>query len=162
MHPKDRIVESLSDLSKYCHDTRRCGVAIALTSGCFDLIHDGHLDHIYEASQYGQLVVGINSDRFVRDIKGSSRPIRNEEGRAYVMAGFYPVTKVVVFDDDYELIEAVKPNFYIASVTSHIKIWNDHKRVALLKEMGAEIIELQTVKQDSTTEIIRRSASCKK
>jgi rfaE bifunctional protein nucleotidyltransferase chain/domain len=160
MHPSDKIAESLSILSASCEELRRSGEKLVLTSGCFDLIHSGHLDYLWEASRFGQLIVGINSDRFVREIKGNSRPIRKEDGRAYVMAGFFPVTKVVIFECDYQLIEAVKPDVYVASETSHIKIWSDQKRVALLQEMGAEIVEFGYLKKDSTTDIIRRTASC--
>ena len=130
-----------------------------LTSGCFDLLHGGHLEYICDAAELGCLVVGINSDEFVRKIKGPTRPVRLEDDRAFTMAGFSPVDLVVIFDCDYELIETVKPDIYVASSTSHVKIWEEEKRVKLLESIGAKIVEIGSKKTDSTTDIIKRAAA---
>lgn len=158
VHPSERVVSSLDDLSVRCNKIRS-KQKIVLTSGCFDLLHGGHIQYIWEAGCRGFLVVGINSDAFVKRLKGESRPVRGEDDRAEVMAGFYPVGLVTVFDCDYLLIEAVRPNIYVASTTSEVRIWNDIKRVKLLKSFNTEIVELGGMKQDSTTDIIRRSAT---
>jgi D-beta-D-heptose 7-phosphate kinase/D-beta-D-heptose 1-phosphate adenosyltransferase len=157
MHPAEKIF-SLKKLSSICMDKKVHREKICLTSGCFDLLHGGHLEYIYEACKFGFLVVGINSDKFVKKLKGSGRPIRTEDDRALTMAGFYSVGAVVIFDCDYSLIENVQPDYYVASKTSNVRIYEDKKRVVLLNKSGAEIIELGHFKQDSTTDIIKRAS----
>jgi glycerol-3-phosphate cytidylyltransferase len=156
---KEKIVESLCKLSVICSAMRAKGRMIVLTSGCFDLLHGGHLEYLESASKWGNLIVGINSDRFVKRLKGNTRPIRDEDDRAFLIAGFSSVEFAVIFDSDYELIEAVKPDIYVASSTSHLKIEDDSKRIELLEMLGSKIIELESGKRDSTTDIIRRAAT---
>lgn len=158
MHPRNKVASSLKELLVMCQIQRELGQKIVLTSGCFDLLHGGHLEYIYEAGKMGYLVVGINSDTFVKKLKGENRPIRDQDDRALLIAGFTHVGLVAIFDCDYELIRTVRPDVYVASETSHLSIWNDEKRVSLLKGMGAEIVEIESKKQDSTTDIIRRAA----
>ncbi len=159
MSPKDKIV-SLGEARNICRERRARGGKIILTSGCFDLLHGGHLDHICEVGSMGFLVVGVNDDAFVKKLKGPSRPVRREHDRAYLIAGFSSVGLVVIFGSDYELIAAIKPNAYVTSRTASVSIWEDHKRVKLLEEIGADIIELEhREKIDSTTAIIERSVA---
>jgi glycerol-3-phosphate cytidylyltransferase len=145
-------------IGRVCHELKSSGKKIVLTSGCFDLLHRGHLEHLIEVGSFGYLVVGINSDRFVKKMKGPYRPLHNENDRAFLMAGFSPVRLVVVFDDDYALIETVRPDIYVLSVISHIRISDDPKRVNLLRKLGSEIREVCGKKIDSTTNIIQRAA----
>jgi rfaE bifunctional protein nucleotidyltransferase chain/domain len=158
MHPMDKVIASLADLSSICQAQREAGEKVVLTSGCFDLLHGGHLEYICDAGELGYLVVGINSDAFVRRLKGDNRPIRGQDDRAFMMAGFFPVNLVSIFNCDYELIEAVRPNIYVASATSHVRVWEDTQRVALLENMGTRIVEIESKKTDSTTDIIQRAA----
>lgn len=156
---KEKLVFSLDEVSRFCGICKAGGGKVVLTSGCFDLLHGGHLDHLCEAANLGDfLVVGVNSDQFVKKLKGESRPVRGQEDRAYLLAGFAPVGIVVIFDCDYALIEAVKPDIYLVSYSSHLRIWDDRKRVEILENMGTRIVESYMPKKDSTTEIIERSA----
>lgn len=157
MNPRHKVITSLSALSSICKSKKVAGKTIVLTSGCFDLLHGGHLEYICEAGDLGYLVVGINSDAFVKKLKGESRPVRDENDRAFTMAGFSPVELVTIFECDYELIMAVRPNIYVASSTSHVSIWDDVKRVSLLENLGARIVEVGSKKTDSTTDIIKRA-----
>lgn len=156
MHPREKIVSSLIELLPLSRLRRSVGEKIVLTSGCFDLLHGGHLEYICTAGDMGFLVVGINNDQFVKRLKGDSRPIRNENDRAFTMAGFYSVGLVAIFDDDCELIQAVRPDIYVASSTSHVRVREDLLRMGLLESLGTTIVELQSEKQDSTTEMIMR------
>ncbi len=158
MHPMDKVIASLADLSRICQAQREAGETVVLTSGCFDLLHGGHLEYICDAGYLGYLVVGINSDAFVRRLKGKNRPIRDQNDRAFIMAGFFPVRLVSIFNCDYELIRAVRPNIYVASATSNVRVWEDKQRVALLEKVGARIVEMDSKKTDSTTDIIQRAS----
>lgn len=159
MHPREKIAESLADLSERCLRQRRLSRdPLVLTSGCFDLLHGGHLEYILEASSKGFLVVGINSDPFVKRLKGSSRPIRGQDDRVFTIAGFECVELAVIFDDDAELIRAVRPNVYIASSTSHLRIWDDPARLSELRRIDCAIFEIFSKKEESTTDMIRRAS----
>jgi glycerol-3-phosphate cytidylyltransferase len=160
MHPRDKIVACLSELSSICQTYKMEGKKVVLTSGCFDLLHGGHLEYIFDSAKLGHhLIVGVNSDLFVKKLKGENRPVRDQDDRAFMIAGFYLVSHVIVFDCDYELIEAVRPNVYTTSMTSHVTIDEDVKRAALLENVGSEIIEIASKKEESTTEIIKRASA---
>ena len=80
------------------------GRRFVFTNGCFDLIHPGHTEFLRRARALGHyLLVGLNSDRSVRALKGEGRPIQGEQARAAVMAALASVDYVVLFDEDTPL-----------------------------------------------------------
>lgn len=86
------------------------------TNGCFDVIHPGHVALLHHARGLGHvLVVGLNSDRSVRALKGDGRPVQSAEARATVLAALADVSSVVVFDEDtpLEMIQALKPDILV-------------------------------------------------
>ena len=79
---------------------KRSNKTIVFTNGCFDLLHQGHIDLLCEASSYGdKLVVGINSDESVRKLKGLNRPIENEKIRKKKLMKLKFVDDVYIFHD---------------------------------------------------------------
>jgi D-beta-D-heptose 7-phosphate kinase/D-beta-D-heptose 1-phosphate adenosyltransferase len=92
------------------------GRRIGFTNGCFDLLHPGHVSLLRQArSHCDRLVVGLNSDRSVKALKGEERPIQNEPSRAQVLASLEDVDLVVVFDEDtpLALIERLMPDVLV-------------------------------------------------
>lgn len=92
------------------------GVRLALTNGCFDLLHPGHLHLLQVArSKADRLVVGLNTDLSVRSLKGPHRPIQPAAHRALLLAALRPVDYVVLFGDRHahRLLEAVRPHVYV-------------------------------------------------
>ena len=90
--------------------------ALVFTNGCFDLLHPGHLRYLAEARALGDfLLVGLNSDRSVRALKGPARPILNEAVRAEMLAGLAAVDAVTVFDQEtpLELITLLEPDVLV-------------------------------------------------
>lgn len=86
------------------------------TNGCFDVIHPGHVELLREARKLGHyLLVGINSDRSVRALKGAGRPLQDQEARARVLAALQDVDGVVIFDEDtpLELIRSLGPDVLV-------------------------------------------------
>ena len=86
------------------------------TNGCFDILHAGHVDLLNRAKSLGtKLVVGINSDDSVRQIKGFSRPIVKEKERALMLLALEAVDEVRIFDDStpQKLIEEIRPNILV-------------------------------------------------
>lgn len=83
---------------------RRQGSKVVFTNGCFDLLHAGHVDYLERARRFGDcLVIGLNSDRSVRSLKGDSRPVNKEQDRARVLAAVGCVDFVVIFDEETPL-----------------------------------------------------------
>lgn len=92
------------------------GDKIVFTNGCFDLLHLGHIDYLAKAADLGhRLVLGLNTDRSVRELKGSSRPITNEASRAGILASLFFIDAVVLFDEQtpVSLISAIKPDVLV-------------------------------------------------
>src|SRR5436190_21534884 len=92
---------------------RSAGQKIVFTNGCFDILHLGHVDYLEKARQLGgKLVLGLNTDRSVRELKGAQRPLVNEQARARIIAALSFVDLVVLFDEDTPkcLIEALVPD----------------------------------------------------
>ena len=86
---------------------------IVFTNGCFDILHLGHIDYLTKAAQLGtRLIVGLNSDKSVKELKGSGRPIQCEQSRASVLAALECVHAVVLFDETtpLNLIREIAPN----------------------------------------------------
>src|SRR5271167_570932 len=91
---------SLAELLPALESRRREGLRICFTNGCFDLLHAGHIESLEFARAQGDLlVVGLNSDSSVREIKGAGRPVYPASDRARILAALEAVDYVVVFDE---------------------------------------------------------------
>jgi rfaE bifunctional protein nucleotidyltransferase chain/domain len=89
---------------------------VVFTNGVFDILHVGHIELLkYAKSLGGKLVVGINSDRTTKILKGKERPINNEEGRKKVLESIRYVDRVVIFDDTQtiNIIDEIKPDIVV-------------------------------------------------
>src|SRR5687768_16366116 len=75
---------------------------IVFTNGCFDILHQGHIDYLSKAVDLGEiLIVGVNSDNSVKKLnKGENRPIQDENSRAMIVAALHFVSAVIIFDED--------------------------------------------------------------
>lgn len=94
---------------------REAGSRVVLTNGCFDLLHTGHLRYLQAARQLGDLlIVGVNSDESVRQLKGGSRPIVPQQERAELVAGLECVDYVTIFEEPtaVELVKLIQPTYY--------------------------------------------------
>jgi D-beta-D-heptose 7-phosphate kinase/D-beta-D-heptose 1-phosphate adenosyltransferase len=95
---------------------RERGLKVGFTNGCFDILHRGHIAYLAQAREWcDRLIVGVNSDRSVRALKGDGRPVNDLESRALVLAGLRSVDLVVAFDEDtpLKLIESARPEVLI-------------------------------------------------
>ncbi len=89
---------------------------IVFTNGCFDILHSGHVQYLNEAKSLGDiLVVGMNSDRSVKELKGPLRPINNENDRKFVLENLKAVDFVEIFDQStpLELIQEISPDVLV-------------------------------------------------
>ena len=89
------------------------GQSIVFTNGCFDIVHKGHIDYLYEASKLAdKMVIGLNTDASVQQLKGEGRPVNNNEARALIIAALGFVDMEVFFGEETpkELIDVVQPD----------------------------------------------------
>ncbi|MBO0798244.1 MAG: D-glycero-beta-D-manno-heptose 1-phosphate adenylyltransferase [Blastocatellia bacterium] len=129
---------------------------VVFTNGCFDLIHPGHVRILREARSLGDaLIVAINSDRSVRELKGPNRPILNENERAEVLAALACVDYVITFDDvlPRETIKAIRPDVLVkgGDYTPDTIVGR-----AEVEAMGGEVKSLSFIEGFSTSELIER------
>jgi D-beta-D-heptose 7-phosphate kinase/D-beta-D-heptose 1-phosphate adenosyltransferase len=112
----ERKIHSADELKAALERERRAGRRIAFTNGCFDLLHAGHIQSLaFARAQADVLVVGLNSDRSVRQLKGNGRPVYPAAERARILAALEAVDYVVVFEETRaeKIIRAVKPDVLI-------------------------------------------------
>jgi D-beta-D-heptose 7-phosphate kinase / D-beta-D-heptose 1-phosphate adenosyltransferase len=112
----ERKIVALDEIPAVIERERRAGRVIAFTNGCFDLIHAGHVQSLsFARAQADRLVVGLNSDRSVRALKGRARPIYPAAERARILAALECVDYVVIFDDNRaeRIIRTVKPDVLV-------------------------------------------------
>lgn len=89
---------------------------IVFTNGCFDLIHLGHIDYLSKAADLGdKLVIGVNTDSSVTQLKGSHRPIKNEKSRTTILAALEFVNLVILFSEKtpINLVNTLKPDILV-------------------------------------------------
>ena len=159
MKPGNSIQNKILTLPELQHKIaqwRVLGKTVAFTNGCFDILHDGHIASLFEASkQCDYLVVGLNADSSVRGLKGENRPVNDEQSRALILASLAMVDAVAVFSEPtpLELIKAIKPDALVKG--------GDYKveDIAGAKEVigwGGKVIINPIVKGFSTTSIITK------
>jgi rfaE bifunctional protein nucleotidyltransferase chain/domain len=129
---------------------------IVFTNGCFDILHRGHADYLARAASLGDvLVLGLNTDISIRKLKGNSRPIVDEYSRAFLLASFFFVDAVILFDEDtpFNLINFIQPDILVKG--------SDYKEdnivgADIVKAKGGSIITIDFVLGFSTTAIIEK------
>jgi len=135
-----KIVE-LEDLSDRCKNLRSAGKKIVATNGCFDLLHVGHVRYLQAARALGDvLVVGLNGDRSVIELKGAGRPITSQCDRAEILAALACVDLVTVFPElrATTFLAAVRPAVYVKG-GDYTPRTLDEEEGAILKEIEAAI-----------------------
>jgi D-beta-D-heptose 7-phosphate kinase/D-beta-D-heptose 1-phosphate adenosyltransferase len=108
-----RKVMSVAEAAAFAERLRHAGKVVVFTNGVFDLLHPGHVRYLQDARRHGDaLMVGVNSDRSVRAIKGPDRPINPDLERAEVLAALACVDAVVVFDanNPQQIIDRLQPD----------------------------------------------------
>jgi rfaE bifunctional protein nucleotidyltransferase chain/domain len=143
----------LAEMAAVWHAAHRKTV---LTNGCYDLLHVGHLHTFRQAKQLGDiLVVGINSDRSVRSLKGPDRPLVPEAARAELVAALEPVDFVTIFAEStaVDLITVVKPAVYVKGGDYQPENLPENR---VLQEFGIDCRFIPMIPGYSTTELVRR------
>lgn len=132
---------------------------LVFTNGCFDILHVGHIRYLERARELGDaLLVAINSDRSVRELKGAGRPVMNEQERAEMLAALSAVDYVTVFDDisPRKLIAEVLPDILVKGGDYQLDEIHGREEV---EAAGGRVMALPFVEGASTSSIIERIKS---
>ena len=135
---------------------KRNGRRVVFTNGCFDLLHPGHIRSLEYARALGDaLIVGLNSDASVRQLKGESRPVIPQDERAEILAALECVDGVIIFDD-------LTPQRTIAALLPDVLVkggdWPGDKIIGReeVEAAGGCVVSVPIVPGYSTTEILRK------
>jgi rfaE bifunctional protein nucleotidyltransferase chain/domain len=147
---------TFEEVRRLIDELRASGKTIVFTNGVFDLLHVGHLRYLQHARGLGDaLLVGLNSDRSVRQIKGSGRPITTEAERAEILEALACVDGVVIFDEEtpLNLIRAIQPDVLVKGAD-----WAEDAIVGrdLVEARGGRVVRVAIEPGHSTTKIVDR------
>jgi len=146
----------LSELVKVLEPFRKKEKRIVFTNGCFDILHVGHVRYLAAARAQGDvLVVGLNSDRSVKTIKGEKRPLVPQQQRAEVLAALECVSYVTLFDepDPFTLIQSIRPDVLVKGAD-----WKEENIVGadIVKAGGGRVVRIPLVPGASTSGVIEQ------
>jgi len=138
---------------RQCRDQHK---KVVFTNGCFDILHAGHVDYLTKAKELGDiLIVGINSDFSVRNIKGELRPVIPENERAILVGSLKPVDYVTLFDENTPgtLISELIPDILVKGAD-----WSIENIVGrdVVESNGGEVKTITFVNDQSTSKIIQK------
>lgn len=145
-------IKSQNQIAKIIQKLKKSGKKIVFTNGCFDILHIGHIRLLKKAKSLGNiLIVGLNSDSSVKEIKGSSRPVITENERAEVLAAVSSVDFIVKFSQStpHELIKKIMPDILVKGAD-----WKSEKIVG--GEFAKKVVRIPLAKDRSTTRIIEK------
>ena len=146
-------------LAGWCKNLRANQKQLVFTNGVFDLLHRGHVHYLLEARNLGDaLIIGLNADSSVKRLKGDSRPIQNEEDRAYILSMLRACDAVAIFDEDtpLELVSAIIPDVLVKG--GDYEIENIVGR-EVVESNGGVVKTIPIVEGKSTTNIVERMKS---
>ena len=140
---------------------RATGKRLVVTNGCFDLLHVGHVTYLENARNQGDaLLIGVNGDDAVRQLKGPDRPVTGESDRAAVLAALESVDGICIFPEKTatRFLEAASPDVYVKGGDYTLETLNVHERRAV-ELAGGKIVIIPFVPGKSTTAILKKIAS---
>jgi formyltetrahydrofolate-dependent phosphoribosylglycinamide formyltransferase len=154
----ESFISTIEEVVRLREELEERGEKLVLTNGAFDLLHVGHVRYLNEAAELGDLlVVAINGDDSVRELKGPGRPVNSAEERAEMLCALRAVDRVVVFDDRRAsaVIEAIHPHVYTKGGDYSPESLIDEEK-ALLDRLGIEIRILSLVPGKSTSDTLAK------
>jgi len=150
-----KIME-LEALKKEIEAKKEAGELIVFTNGCFDILHVGHIRYLKKAASLGdKLVLAVNSDSSVKELKGRSRPFVPESERLEMLAALEMIDYLILFSeaDAKALLDEIKPQVYVKGGDYRIE---DLPEAETVYSYGGKIVLVTEVKGKSTTNIIKK------
>ncbi|MFC1550673.1 D-glycero-beta-D-manno-heptose 1-phosphate adenylyltransferase [Candidatus Neomarinimicrobiota bacterium] len=145
-----------TEVSEKIADWRKAGKSIVFTNGCFDIIHRGHIEYLKKAKALGDiLVLGLNSDKSIKKLKGRNRPIQNQTDRAAVLDAIEVIDVVIIFSEEtpLELIIELKPDILVKGGD-----YEEYRIVGAneMKQWDGSVVIIPYIESQSTSGIIDR------
>lgn len=159
MHFREKIIP-WEHLPAWRAALRASGKKLVVTNGCFDLLHAGHVTYLDGARRLGDaLLVGLNSDGAVRELKGPDRPVNAEEDRATVLAGLESVSGICIFSESSaaRFLSMAQPDIYVKGGDYTLETLNQEER-RLIESAGGRIVIVPMVPGKSTTALLTKLA----
>jgi rfaE bifunctional protein nucleotidyltransferase chain/domain len=156
---RDKVL-ALDALPAWRSSLRAKGKKLVVTNGCFDILHPGHVTYLEAARQQGDaLLVGLNSDASVRQLKGEGRPVNPEADRATVLAALQSVDAVCVFPEvrATRFLSAAQPDVYVKGGDFSVEELPGEER-EIVEKAGGKIVTLGFVPGRSTTLLLEKIA----
>ncbi|MFW5855672.1 MAG: D-glycero-beta-D-manno-heptose 1-phosphate adenylyltransferase [Bacillota bacterium] len=155
----EKKFKSRKELVKITDEAQNRDNRVVFTNGCFDIIHVGHVRYLYQASQMGEiLIVGVNSDSSVRQLKGAKRPIVPEEERVEVLSALQMIDYIFLFEEltCKKPLREIKPDIYVKG--------GDYSRKTLpewsvVENYGGRVEFVREIRGSSTTSLLQRIRS---
>ncbi|HKS04548.1 MAG TPA: adenylyltransferase/cytidyltransferase family protein [Chthoniobacterales bacterium] len=157
-------IVTLEDLADHSERLRSAGKRIIATNGCFDLLHVGHVRYLLSARAFGDfLVVGLNGDSSVQQLKGVGRPVTAERDRAEILAALECVDMVTIFPEirATKFLATVRPAVYVKG-GDYTAETLDQDECVFLKQIGAEIRLIPFQEGYSTSQLIEQICKSRK
>ncbi len=154
---RDKII-AWDQLPGWRRQLRAAGRKLVVTNGCFDILHLGHVTYLETARQFGDaLLVGVNGDAAVRDLKGKGRPVNSERDRAAVLAALESVSGVCIFPEPTmtKFLAAAQPDIYVKGGDYTLDTLNQDERRAV-EAAGGAIKIIPFVPGKSTTSLLEK------
>ncbi|HXP35131.1 MAG TPA: adenylyltransferase/cytidyltransferase family protein [Chthoniobacterales bacterium] len=159
----DKVVP-LEELQQRAKALRGAGKKIVATNGCFELLHVGHIRYLNAARALGDaLIVGINGDQSVRELKGAGRPVNGESDRAEIVAALGCVDLVAIFPEmrATRFLELAAPDIYVKGGDYNQNTLNAEEG-QVLQKIGAKIDIVPFAPGYSTSDLLARLSKTKK
>jgi len=150
------LILTSAEFKKIRSDLKKENKTLVFTNGCFDILHKGHAAYLNQAKSLGDdLIVGVNSDRSVKVLKGAGRPVNNENDRAFLLDNLKNVDYVIIFDEDtpYNLIREIVPDYLVKGGD-----WKEEDIVGwdIVKAAGGKVLSLDYIDNYSTTNTLNK------
>jgi rfaE bifunctional protein nucleotidyltransferase chain/domain len=146
------------DLAAWRTRMRSSGKRLVVTNGCFDILHLGHVSYLETARNLGDaLVIGLNGDDAVRQLKGANRPVNSEADRAAVLAALESVAGVCIYADKTAtlFLSIAQPDIYVKGGDYTLETLNQDER-RTVEQAGGKIVILPFVPGKSTTALLQK------
>lgn len=149
-------IKTLEELKEIVKELKNKNKLIVTTNGVFDILHLGHIKYLQEAKKLGDiLIIAINSDNSVKQIKGPERPINSQQSRAEVLTALSFVDYIVIFNetDPVNILSEIKPDIHVKGGDYKI---NQIIEKEVVEKNNGKIILIPEIKGYSTTDLINK------
>lgn len=139
---------------------RQQGARIVWTSGCFDILHAGHIVYLKQAKTLGDvLIVGLNSDESVRSLKGANRPLVSQFERALILDSIVSVDYIIIFDEPrpFKILQRLRPDVYVKGGDYTIETIDQDER-SIVEANRGEVVIVHGLNGFSTSALIKKIA----